>query len=103
MVVFLVSLVALIMMRTLKNDYQKFAPESEELDIDRAVDESGWKLVQSDVFRAPPLLLLYCSLMGTGLQLSATVFGVLMYAAATSLYVKYVDVFLSDYSAVVVV
>ena len=73
MVVFLCGLVALILMRTLKNDYARYTSEGGgdllEMDLDRVVDESGWKQVHGDVFRAPQYLLLYSSLIGTGCQL----------------------------------
>ena len=47
MVVFLCGLVALILMRTLKNDYARFTSEDEDLEVDRVIDESGWKQVHS--------------------------------------------------------
>jgi transmembrane 9 superfamily protein 3 len=46
MVIFLCGLVALILMRTLRNDYQKYSAETDELDLDRVIDESGWKQVR---------------------------------------------------------
>lgn len=74
MVVFLCGLVALILMRTLKNDYARYSVESGsgdalEMDLDRAVEEGGWKQVHGDVFRAPSYLLFYSALIGTGYQL----------------------------------
>jgi len=62
-------LVALILMRTLKNDYARYTTEDEDMELDRVVDESGWKQVHSDVFRAPPYLALYSALIGTGYQI----------------------------------
>lgn len=69
MVVFLCGLVALILMRTLKNDYARFTSEDDDLEIDRVVDESGWKQVHGDVFRPPRRMMLYSALIGTGYQL----------------------------------
>lgn len=71
MVVFLCGLVALILMRTLKNDYARYSVEGDslEMDLDRAVDDFGWKNVHGDVFRAPKYLLLYSAMLGTGYQL----------------------------------
>jgi len=69
MVVFLVGVVALILMRTLKNDYTRFANEDDDLDLDRVELESGWKQVHGDVFRAPPYLMLYAAVVGNGCQL----------------------------------
>ena len=46
MVVFLVGLVAMILMRTLRNDYARFA-RNDDLDEDERVgDERGWKQVR---------------------------------------------------------
>ncbi len=45
MVVFLCGLVSLILMRTLKNDYARYTSEDEDMELDRVVDESGWKQV----------------------------------------------------------
>lgn len=71
MVVFLCGLVALILMRTLKADYARFNDADEELELDKVVDESGWKQVHGDVFRCPSYLLFYSALIGTGYQLLA--------------------------------
>jgi len=67
--VFLCGLVALVLMRTLKSDYARFTSEDDDLELDRVVDESGWKQVHGDVFRPPQRLLLFCGLIGTGYQL----------------------------------
>jgi len=69
MVVFLVGLVAMILMRTLKRDYARFTEDDDEeagLDVG---DESGWKRVRGDVFRAPKRLLAFSVMYGTGIQL----------------------------------
>jgi len=74
MVVFLCGLVALILMRTLKNDYVRYTSDADamELDLDRVTDaDSGWKQVHGDVFRSPHYLLLYSAILGTGWQLVA--------------------------------
>jgi len=87
MVVFLCGLVVLILMRTLKNDYMRYTSEDEDLELDRVIDESGWKQVHGDVFRPPPYLMLYSALIGTGHQLVALVFCGTLLAIARSLYV----------------
>ncbi|CAH0518963.1 unnamed protein product [Peronospora belbahrii] len=76
MVIFLCGLVALILLRTLKNDYARFAEDdTEEMMMDGKSSllkddaNSGWKLLHGDVFRAPPYLLLFTALVGTGAQL----------------------------------
>lgn len=46
MVIFLTGIVTLILMRTLRKDYAKYAREAGELDdLDQELDESGWKQV----------------------------------------------------------
>jgi transmembrane 9 superfamily protein 3 len=67
MVIFLVGMVALILMRTLKNDFTRFT--SEEDDLELHPDESGWKQVHGDVFRPPRNAAVYAALLGTGYQL----------------------------------
>ena len=70
MVLFLCGLVSLILMRTLRQDYAKYARDEDDLDgTDRGVGEdSGWKQVHGDVFRQPPNLILFSALIGTGVQ-----------------------------------
>mmetsp|Transcript_17876 Transcript_17876/g.53432 ORF Transcript_17876/g.53432 Transcript_17876/m.53432 type:complete len:357 (-) Transcript_17876:1283-2353(-) len=75
MVIFLTGIVSLILMRTLRKDYAKYARETGELDeLDQELDESGWKQVHGDVFRPPMQLQLFCALVGTGSQIAAMVF-----------------------------
>jgi len=69
MVIFLVGLVALILMRTLKNDYARFASDDDDMELNNVVDESGWKQVHGDVFRPPRYANIYAALLGTGFQL----------------------------------
>jgi transmembrane 9 superfamily protein 3 len=88
LVVFLCGIVVLILMRTLKNDYIRYAQEEEEMDIDRVTDESGWKQVHGDVFRAPANLMLLSALIGTGSQLLLLVLVVILLAIAGSLYMS---------------
>ena len=86
MVIFLTGIVSLILMRTLRKDYAKYARETGDLDdLDQELDESGWKQVHGDVFR-PPQLTLFCALVGTGSQLAAMVAIMILFATATTLY-----------------
>ena len=56
MVIFLTGIVSLILMRTLRKDYAKYARETGDLDdLDQELDESGWKQAR------PP-----CVLRGAG-------------------------------------
>ena len=64
-VLLLSGIVAMIMMRTLRRDFNRYnAEEKEEL-----AEESGWKLVHADVLRPPPFALLLSVSVGTGTQL----------------------------------
>ena len=87
MVIFLTGIVSLILMRTLRKDYAKYARETGDLDdLDQELDESGWKQVHGDVFRSPSYLPLFCALVGTGSQLATMVGGLILFATVTTLY-----------------
>ncbi|KAF5745490.1 putative Endosomal P24A protein precursor [Tripterygium wilfordii] len=65
-VLFLSGMVAMIMMRTLYRDIANY----NQLDTqDEAQEETGWKLVHGDVFRAPVNSGLLCVYVGTGVQI----------------------------------
>ncbi|KAM0946324.1 putative nonaspanin (TM9SF), MFS transporter superfamily [Dioscorea sansibarensis] len=89
MVIFLTGLVSMILMRTLRNDYAKYAREDDDLEnMERDVsEESGWKLVHGDVFRPPPNLVLLSALVGSGAQLAILVLLVILLAIIGMLYV----------------
>lgn len=53
-------------------------------------EESGWKLVHGDVFRSPGNLVLLSALVGTGAQLTALIFVVILLAIVGMLYVGYI-------------
>ena len=81
MVIFLCGLVALILLRTLRNDFARYAKEEDiELDGMQGIDDSGWKQIHGDVFRAPDHLILFSAMYGTGSQLLTLVLGVIVYA-----------------------
>eukprot|EP00123_Amoebidium_parasiticum_P017535 comp23892_c2_seq1/m.41966 comp23892_c2_seq1/g.41966 ORF comp23892_c2_seq1/g.41966 comp23892_c2_seq1/m.41966 type:complete len:558 (-) comp23892_c2_seq1:158-1831(-) len=87
MVIFLVGLVAMILMRTLRRDYARYSREEDLDDMERDLgDEYGWKQVHSDVFRTPPGLLLFSSLIGTGAQLATAAFITITAAIVGDLY-----------------
>ena len=65
MVIFLTGIVSLILMRTLRKDYAKYARDGDLDDLDQELDESGWA-GPWDVFRPPPYLALFGALVGTG-------------------------------------
>ncbi|KAG0483050.1 hypothetical protein HPP92_011134 [Vanilla planifolia] len=89
MVIFLTGLVSMILMRTLRKDYAKYAREDDDLEtLERDVsEESGWKLVHGDVFRPPRNLVLLSSLVGTGAQLTLLVLLVILLAIIGMLYI----------------
>ena len=74
MVVIVMScIVAMIMMRTIRRDLQKY----EQLLVDGnpqtdMADESGWKMVSGDVFRAPAGALTLAMHVGSGVQILAS-------------------------------
>jgi len=87
MVIFLVGLVSLILMRTLRQDYEKFAePESDEINLEGVVDETGWKQVHGDVFRAPQNVILFSAVVGTGYQILLSILIVVLFAIINRLY-----------------
>lgn len=63
-VLLLTGIVAMIMMRTLRRDLNRY----NEQDKEELQEESGWKLVHADVLRAPPQYALLCAAAGTGMQ-----------------------------------
>lgn len=88
MVLFLMGLVALILLRTLKKDYARYGliqdedaddEEKDPLHHDK-VEDSGWKQVHGDVFRAPAYLPAFAALVGTGWQLVVLTLGVILFA-----------------------
>ncbi|XP_047267904.1 transmembrane 9 superfamily member 1 isoform X2 [Capsicum annuum] len=89
MVIFLTGLVSMILMRTLRNDYAKYAREDDDLEsLERDVnEESGWKLVHGDVFRPPQNLALLSAVIGTGAQLTTLVLLVIIFAIIGMLYI----------------
>ncbi|KAJ3675209.1 hypothetical protein LUZ60_004251 [Juncus effusus] len=89
MVIFLTGLVSMILMRTLRNDYAKYAREDDDLEtLERDVnEESGWKLVHGDVFRPPRNLALLSALVGIGTQLATLILLVIILAIIGMLYI----------------
>jgi len=87
MVLFLVGLVSMILMRTLRKDYARYSRDDELDDIERDLgDEYGWKQIHGDVFRPPPQVLVFSALVGTGYQLVIVAFVVIMFSIMGDLY-----------------
>ncbi|KAJ1685846.1 hypothetical protein LUZ63_017236 [Rhynchospora breviuscula] len=89
MVIFLTGLVSMILMRTLKNDYAKYAREDDDIEtLERDVnEESGWKLVHGDVFRPARNLVLLSAFVGIGSQLATLILLVIVLAIVGMLYI----------------
>jgi transmembrane 9 superfamily protein 3 len=99
MVLFLMGLVALILVRTLRKDYARYALSSGDIEEDAEYDEDGkpieteglvkggnddygWKQVHGDVFRSPAMLTIFSATLGTGWQLIVLTLGVILFAVA---------------------
>ncbi|KAL5757517.1 hypothetical protein ACOSP7_020128 [Xanthoceras sorbifolium] len=76
-VLFLSGMVAMIMMRTLYRDIANYNQLETQ---DEAQEETGWKLVHGDVFRAPINAGLLCVYVGTGVQLFAMALVTMIFA-----------------------
>eukprot|EP00993_Chasmostoma_nieuportense_P005598 NODE_621_length_2008_cov_133.209995_g577_i0.p1 GENE.NODE_621_length_2008_cov_133.209995_g577_i0~~NODE_621_length_2008_cov_133.209995_g577_i0.p1 ORF type:complete len:624 (-),score=145.44 NODE_621_length_2008_cov_133.209995_g577_i0:80-1951(-) len=77
-VLFLTGMVAVIMMRTLRKDITKYNNTLE--DAEELQEETGWKLVHSEVFRPPVHCSLLATYTGTGAQLIGMTITVLVWA-----------------------
>jgi len=81
-VLFLAFMVAMILVRALNRDITKYnkIPTDEEKAEER--EESGWKLVHADVFRAPvEFPMMFCVMVGTGMQLIVCAFFLVLFSA----------------------
>jgi len=88
MVIFLVGIVSMILMRTLRKDYARYN-EKDIDDLERDLgDEYGWKQVHGDVFRAPPFSTFLASFIGSGYQIASVVFIVVIFAIVGELYTE---------------
>jgi len=76
-VLFLSGMVAMIMMRTLYRDISKYNQLETQ---DEAQEETGWKLVHGDAFRAPTNASLLCVYVGTGVQFFAMTLVTMIFA-----------------------
>jgi len=78
-VLFLSGIVAMIMVRTLRRDFQRY--EQQDL-MEEGQEETGWKLVHGDVFRPPALSGWLAVLVGTGVQLAVSMGFLMIFACA---------------------
>ncbi|KAG9510316.1 Transmembrane 9 superfamily member 3 [Fragariocoptes setiger] len=88
LVVFLIGLVSMILMRTLRKDYARYSRDEFD-DIERDMgDDYGWKNVHSDVFRNPQHPLALSVLVGTGYHIAAVAATVIVLAIVAELYTE---------------
>lgn len=81
-VVFLSFMIAMILVRTLNRDITRYNRIETEEEKAEDKEESGWKLVHADVFRPPANLpLIFCVIIGTGMQLIVCAFFLIVFAA----------------------
>jgi transmembrane 9 superfamily protein 2/4 len=81
-VMFLAFMVAMILVRTLHRDINKYNRVMTDEEKAEEREETGWKLVHADVFRPPtdsPML--FCVLVSTGLQILVSMFFFIVFAA----------------------
>ncbi|URE14341.1 Endomembrane protein 70 [Musa troglodytarum] len=67
-VLLLTGFLATILMRVLKNDFNKYSHDEESIEDQ---EETGWKYLNGDVFRFPKNKSLFSSIIGSGTQLLA--------------------------------
>lgn len=78
LVVLLTAFLAIILLRVVKNDFTRYMQaDDEEAGTE---EESGWKLLHTDIFRLPPFVSLLCASVGAGAHLSVTSFALLVMA-----------------------
>uniref|UniRef100_A0A6U3B0H5 Transmembrane 9 superfamily member n=1 Tax=Lotharella globosa TaxID=91324 RepID=A0A6U3B0H5_9EUKA len=77
-VLFLSAMLAMIMMRTLHRDFRRYNEIEDDEEAKR--EETGWKLVHAEVFRAPEFPTLLCVMVGTGYQLLGMAVTTLVFA-----------------------
>ncbi|XP_072180316.1 transmembrane 9 superfamily member 2-like [Diadema setosum] len=75
-VLFLSGMVAMIMLRTLHKDISRY----NQVDLEEAQEEFGWKLVHGDVFRPPRSGMLLSVFLGSGAQIVIMTFITLVFA-----------------------
>jgi transmembrane 9 superfamily protein 2/4 len=76
-VLFLSGIVAMIMINTLKRDFQRYERGDA---LEEGAEETGWKLVHGEVFRPPVLAGWLSVLVGTGTQLAVSVVILIIFA-----------------------
>jgi transmembrane 9 superfamily protein 2/4 len=73
------AVVAYIVIKNVRSDFDRYSMVFDE-EADEGVEDSGWKLVHADVFRAPTYPLVMAVFCGTGIQLLCMSFLTLTFA-----------------------
>ena len=76
-VIFLSVIVAVILLRALHKDFNRY---NDADNMDEQQEETGWKMVHTEVFRTPPYALWLCVYVGTGAQLLGMSVSTLLFA-----------------------
>lgn len=71
LVLLLTAFLAIILLRVIRNDFTRYMRADDDLAA-TGEDESGWKLLHGDVFRAPAALSLFAAFVGAGVHLLVT-------------------------------
>jgi len=94
MVLFLVGLVSMILLRTLRKDYARYGKDEDLDDMERDLgDEYGWKQVNGDVFRPPSHPILFASLIGSGYQIATVAILCITFTIMGDLYTERASLF----------
>merc|ERR1712137_324649 len=89
MVIFLVGLVSMILMRTLRKDYARYSKDEEMDDMERDLgDEYGWKQVHGDVFRPLAHATFFSALVGSGYHVTVVTLSVIVLTIFGELYTE---------------
>ena len=85
--VLMTALVFIVILKTVKRDYMRYNHQDSSFDLEQDFyDEYGWKLVNGDVFRRPPRLLVLSGMVGTGIQFLFVSAACLVYFASGKAY-----------------
>jgi len=76
MLIFLLGLCYMIYLRTVRTEATRHGSEDDDMELERFVDELGWKKLHGDVFRQPYRLSMLCAFVGIGYQILAIVFAI---------------------------
>ncbi|CAJ1349693.1 unnamed protein product [Effrenium voratum] len=73
----ILSLFLLIIVKVVRSDLSRYLQIPDE-ELNAVEEETGWKLLHADVFRAPKHRLFFCSAVGAGAQLTSMMFMVVL-------------------------